>query len=609
MRHDEEARFAVVEQDELYDTAQRDVIACLLSSPDDVASAMEHLREDFFENPQLALIYAAIAAVARSGEKPTVIAVSHLLEQKGQLTRAGGVQELFDLHTSGADLLLEAPTPLYVQALSSYAVKAKLRADLQDLVPVLRPDSGVSSAEALARVRAVSDERQFDLAESSFVSTTEGVSESYRARIAEREKQAAMNAGQAGILGVPTSLETLNDITSGWLPGQFITVAARTGIGKSVLCVNQAVAAAQAGLSVLLFSLEMSQSELEDRIVSSLSGVPLKALKNGHLSDRQRDWMMEALAEMERMNITIDSSPYVTMDMIRARSIKEAQSEHGVDLVIVDYLQLIQVPSPSNSRERDVAGLSRELKILAKTLGVPVITAAQMNRPRDEEEAQRAPGIQDIRESNAIAQDSDIVIILHRVPSADSGTPRTQVIVGKHRNGASGDRIQCHSNLAYSLLREVDSDEIAAEQAAFDEEAGVSDDQSVPTPGVDDELLGVISGDRDEPEERRSVTEMMSGDAPPEESSDDLSAEPEDDYLLESDDEPSWPFSGHEEGDLASSPPDDMAELSAPVYSPPERNQIRGGSPPTPHLDEDDDGDPWRPVGFDTVPGDDESPF
>lgn len=232
-----------------------------------------------------------------------------------------------------------------------------------------------------------------------------------------------------------------------------ITIGARTGIGKSVFAVNCAVAAAQANATVMLFSLEMSQDQITDRIVSSTTGIPLSTLKTGELSAEQMNMLDND--EIARMRIIVDTEPKLTVDMIRARALKQAQSPQGLDFVVVDYLQLITPVGRFSSRQEAVADISRNMKLLAKQLGVPVMVLVQLNRNAGKDEENPLPELEHIRESGAIGQDSDVVLLLHRDKPLDSVVPHTLVIVAKNRDGEASRIIRCHSDLECSVFHEV----------------------------------------------------------------------------------------------------------------------------------------------------------
>lgn len=223
---------------------------------------------------------------------------------------------------------------------------------------------------------------------------------------------------------------------------------------NSVVAVNSAVAAARSNKSVMFFSLEMSSEEIQDRIYSSISSVPMKELKQGTLTEESEQWLRESIEEFRELKIVLDVDPELTVDNIRAKAIKQAQSDEGLDMIIVDYLQLITPLGQYNSRQEAVRDLSRGMKLLAKQLDVPVMVLAQVNKAKEDAEDD-TPRMDQIRESYSIAQDSDIVILLHRNTKATEPDPKTFFILEKNRNGESNKVITCRSDLACSKFEEI----------------------------------------------------------------------------------------------------------------------------------------------------------
>lgn len=265
---------------------------------------------------------------------------------------------------------------------------------------------------------------------------------------------------------------------------------------NSVFAVNCAVAAAQANKSVMFFSLEMEKDEIHDRIFASTTGIAMDNLKKGILTDEERRFLEAQMKEMKDIKLTLDVEPKQTVDTIRARALRQAQSPEGLDFIIVDYLQLIVPTGRFSNRQEQVADISRNMKLLAKQLKVPIMVLVQMKRKSGEEDENSLPKLDDIRESGAIAQDSDIVMLLHREIALDEATPNTLVILAKNRGGQANKTVRCHSNLPCSVFREIPRAK-DIENALDDEDFDLED-----TPGVesfdDTDLSGVdISGEPD----------------------------------------------------------------------------------------------------------------
>lgn len=462
----------------LYEPAQRRLVASLLADGTTANRVLELITDEDIEEPSLALVFSSIAELVRSQEPISHFTVAEALQKKGQLAAVGGPPALYNLAVEGEKAILQAPPVIYAQIVKESSAKTKIARLLAGAKDVFRDDSGVQAVDAVADLQGNLNESLLRLSDSSTVTKINEDFDAYLALLDERLKVSIENSESAeGLQGIPSLLPTLNGYTTGWLPGQLITVGARTSVGKSVFAVNCAVAGTMANKSVLFFSLEMGKEEIEDRILSSTTGVPLKSLQQGNLSNDERTVLAEKIAQMQEMKLTIDVEPKLTVDMIRARALRQAQSEEGLDFIIVDYLQLITPTGNFSSRQEAVADISRNMKLLAKQLQVPIMVIVQLNRKDSSKDNDGSlPSLNDIRESGAIGQDSDIVILLHRDAALDDTTPHTLVILDKNRNGEAQKTIRCHSNLECALFREVTRVKDVQDRLSDDEIEDLADD-------------------------------------------------------------------------------------------------------------------------------------
>lgn len=485
---------------ELYESAQHRLIASLLGRGADTAEAFKHIDSDDFENPTYELIYSALLSASKEQENPTVAHVAYELQKTGDLAKVGGVKSLYKLHHEGTRFLQDAPLSIYIRLVAEGSGRSKASRILKERVQLFDDASGISSRDALSELRSDIEDVLLRVSNDSETVTISDAVEDYYDVLAERQRTREENADlRESIQGIPSLLPTLNNLTTGWLPGQMITVGARTGVGKSVFAVNCAMAGYQSGKSVLFFSLEMEASEITDRIVACTSRIPLGKLKNGEeLADEDRVNLRDTIDGLKSAKLTIDAEPKQTVDTIRAKALQKAQSDEGLDFIIIDYLQLITPTGRFNSRQEAVADISRSLKLLAKQLKVPVMVLSQLNRKsgNQEGEEEEMPTVDNIRESGAIAQDSDIVILLHRQKSKDGDIPPTFVILAKQRNGASDRVIRCHSELKFSLFREMTShkepQEFEDDEPDYPDESFDAEDESF---GEDFDELDNIAGD------------------------------------------------------------------------------------------------------------------
>lgn len=242
--------------------------------------------------------------------------------------------------------------------------------------------------------------------------------------------------------GVTTGFQSLNEMTLGWQAGDLIVLAARPSIGKTSLVLNSAFAGAEAlrpdgsRRHVAIFSLEMRRSQLEYRIVASLTNIDLSRLLGGYVRDNEWPKITEALERMHAADLYIDDTASRTVSDIRG-TCRRLASEHRLDLVVIDYVQLMTGPRErkGTTRTEEIAHISRALKVLAGELAVPIILLSQLNRSAASRTDPR-PQLSDLRDSGALEQDADIVLFLHRKHHRESGT--TQAIIEKGRNIATG---------------------------------------------------------------------------------------------------------------------------------------------------------------------------
>ena len=236
---------------------------------------------------------------------------------------------------------------------------------------------------------------------------------------------------------MPTGFAELDELTNGLHAGQMIIIAARPAMGKSTLALDIARSAAiKNKLTTAFFSLEMSQMEIVMRLLSAEASVQLKRIRNGGMTNEDWDRLQRKLGAIEDAPLFIDDSPNLTMMEIRAKA-RRLKQRHDLKLVIIDYMQLMSSGRRVESRQLEVSEFSRQIKLLAKELEIPVIALSQLNRG-PEMRQDRKPMLSDLRESGSLEQDADIVLLLHREDAYDRDSPRVgeaDMIVAKNRNG------------------------------------------------------------------------------------------------------------------------------------------------------------------------------
>lgn len=475
-----------------YEIAQKGLVASLLYDDIDADRVLEIIDEDDFSVASYREIMASIARLIRSDKAVSVTTVGADLEQHGRLKNVGGLRELFSLRVKGEAARLEATPVTYAKIIREYSSKETIRQALKEAQKTLVGDSGVSASQSISEIQDTLNQELLKLSDDSKTVSVANFVEDYDLILDERKRLSEENKelGIEGLQGIPTLVPSLNKFTGGFMPGQFITVAARTGVGKSVFAVMQAIAAAEAGYSVMFFSLEMSHEEIVNRIVANMSGVPLNKLKSGLLSEEDRKKVFETTKRLRELKIHIDTDDKISIDTIRSKAQKQATSPDGLDMIIVDYLQLVSSPRRYTNRQEEVASISKDMKRMARALGIPVMSLAQLNRKQggDDDGEDVMPTLDNIRESHAIAQDSDVIILLHRDTKTDNTVGITKIILAKQRDGVSNKIINCHSNLANSMFREIKKEKDVSHSDFSDDDLESESDYVGGDDGFDDDL-------------------------------------------------------------------------------------------------------------------------
>lgn len=438
--------------------AQEGLVSSLLFMPDHISEVVGLVSPDDFTDGKLATIFSAMLALNDENKRIEMSSVLQWLTSNNLLNQiGGGSAELIRLFNEGAVYGSQTTIESYAGIVKENSSRRSLKATLEKSLKSLK--AGNKPKEILSETQnALNDELLKISNESSTVNIATDQDE-YMEHLRERMRKFKETNGNplAAAGGIPTGYKTIDDNVGGLMGGQLITIGGRTGIGKSFLAVAMAIAAAIAGKTVLFFSLEMQPEEVMNRFVSNIAEVKLGKLINGSLSKEDVDKVEEARKQLSKMKIIIDATPNIDADYIRGKAMKQAASPDGLGLVIVDYLQLM-TPRPSSrgdNRERQVADMSRNLKLLAMQMKIPVIDLVQLNREKKDDE-DPTPTINDIRESNSIAQDSSVIILIHRNIKADNGLGDALFIIGKNRNGRAGVRFRCHTMLSYAKFVEID---------------------------------------------------------------------------------------------------------------------------------------------------------
>lgn len=412
------------------DGAERCVLGSMMLSGAAANAVTDMLApEDFYSHAHATIFNVILGAVL--GRRPTdATAIATVLEELGELERVGGLPYL---HTLIASVPTAGSATWYARTIADRAALRRLIEAGTRIVQIgYELDRDPAEAAALAG-KFLSDATP-NRARNDLTPWSE---------IVGPATEAIEQAGQAGRTpGVPTGIAALDEMTGGLHPGQFVVIAGRPGMGKSVLGVEIARNLAMRHKQpAAVFSLEMSRQEVFNRIAAAETGTSLKRITNGTLSVDEWADINDAVARTERAPLLIDDSAPLGLAEIVAKA-RRAHARRKLRLIVVDYLQLVTTGRRRSdvNREQEVSEISRGLKLLAKELEVPVIAAAQLNR-NVEARSDKRPQLSDLRESGSVEQDSDIVIMLYREAyyNAKTGRPRElELIAAKNRHGPKG---------------------------------------------------------------------------------------------------------------------------------------------------------------------------
>lgn len=409
--------------------AEQSVLGGMLLSKDAVADVLERLRPGDFYRPAHQNVFDAILDLYSRGEPADAVTVAAELDRRGLLQRIGGAPYL---HTLIATVPTAANAGYYAGIV---AEKAVLRRLVEAGTRVVQ--YGYAGAEG-ADIAQVVDRAQaeiYDVTERSAASDCVALEELLGPTMEEIDAIAA-HGGLAK--GVPTGYHDLDEVTTGLHPGQLTLIAARPGVGKTVMaCDVLRACSIRHGLPSVMFSLEMSKSEIVMRLLAAEAKVRLADMRAGRMTDD--DWIRLAsrLSDLSSAPLYIDDSPNLTLTEIRSKA-RRLKQRNGLRLLVVDYLQLMSSGRRYESRQQEVSDLSRGLKLLAKELEIPIVALSQLNRG-PEQRLDKKPMLADLRDSGSLEQDADIVLLLHRPDGFNPDDPRAgevEVTIAKNRAGA-----------------------------------------------------------------------------------------------------------------------------------------------------------------------------
>ncbi|TDT50465.1 replicative DNA helicase [Fonticella tunisiensis] len=409
--------------------AEQSVIGAMLLDKNAIADATEILKGDEFYKQSHSILFNAIKEIYDKDEPVDMITLVELLRSRDQLDAVGGVSYISTLVTA---VPTTANVKYYAKIVEEKYTLRRLILSSNEII-----DKCYTDQEDVGEVISLAEKKIFEISQKRENRDFEHLS-SIISRSFEQFENLYKNKGQT--TGIPSGFIDLDAKTSGFQKGDMILIAARPSMGKTAFTLNIALhAALRAGKSVALFSLEMSKEQLVYRMICSEANVDMQKLRTGELDDE--DWirLARAAGPMSNSKIFIDDTPGISISEMRSKC-RRLKIERGLDLIMVDYLQLMTAGRNVESRQQEVSEISRSLKALAKEMEAPVIALSQLSRA-PEVRADHRPILSDLRESGSIEQDADLVMFLYRDEYYNKDTEKKnigEVIIAKQRNGPTG---------------------------------------------------------------------------------------------------------------------------------------------------------------------------
>ncbi len=411
------------------------ILGALMLERDALTNVIEILRPESFYKDANRVIFESIVQLFNNSEPVDIKTVVHQLRKNGQLELVGGAYYVSELTT-------KVNSAANIEYHARIVAEQSIKRELIRISSEIQHDAYEDTIDVF-KLLDRSEQSLFDISESHIRKNYDKMSSLLHQAIEEIEKK---KDRKDGLTGVPSGFTALDRVTSGWQPSDLVIIAARPGMGKTAFVVSaMRNASVEFNMPVGLFSLEMSSVQLVNRLISAEAELESEKIKRGDLADYEWEQLLHKTSKLSEAPIFIDDTPALSILELRAKS-RRLVAQHGVKLLIIDYLQLMTGDASKNAggnREQEIASISRALKGIAKELNVPVIALSQLSRAVETRGGDKRPQLSDLRESGSIEQDADMVMFLYRpeyygMTQDENGMPLNgigEVIIAKHRNG------------------------------------------------------------------------------------------------------------------------------------------------------------------------------
>ena len=410
--------------------AEQAVLGAMLMDAEAITTASEMITGDDFYNKKYGMLFDTIVELqGNTGGSVDLVVLQNKLKEKGAPPEVSSLDYVRDIMGM---VYTSAKVNDYAQIVQQKAVLRKLIRTTEQI-----SDTCYSGKDDVETILEETEKKIFEIVQKrntgDFVPIKQVVMNAL-----EMIEKAAKNKG--AITGVPTGFTDLDYSTAGFQPSDLILIAARPSMGKTAFALNIALhAALKCQKSVAVFSLEMSKEQLVNRLFAMESKVNSQNLRTGKMSDKEWAQLVEGALEVANAKLIIDDTGSISISELRSKC-RKFKLEHGLDMIMIDYLQLMTGSGKTDSRQQEVSDISRSLKALARELNVPVIALSQLSR-KVEERPDHRPMMSDLRESGAIEQDADVVMFIYRDDYYNKDTDKpnvAEIIIAKQRNGPIG---------------------------------------------------------------------------------------------------------------------------------------------------------------------------
>lgn len=409
--------------------AEQAVLGAMMLDPESGSSVFEMLQPEDFYRDNHRLIFSAIQDLFEKGDPVDLVSVAEILRQQGRLEQVGGIATISEIARS-------------VPSAANVDYYAKLVMEKALLRQLIRASNSILERgyEPGEEARSLLEEAEKLIMDLSRRRVKDGFSIIRDILLETFEKIEYLYANKGNLTGVPTFFTELDRMTSGWQPSDLVIIAARPSMGKTALVLNMAQnASVRAKVPVAIFSLEMSKEQLVQRMLCGEAMVDQQRVRTGDLLDADWPKLTRAVGPLSDAPIFIDDTVGISLAELRSKA-RRLKTEHNLGMIIIDYLQLLSVGKKTESRQQEVAQISRTLKGLARELKVPVIALSQLNRGVEQRQDKR-PIMSDLLESGAIEADADVISFIYRDEYYHSESEKkgiAELIIAKHRNGPVG---------------------------------------------------------------------------------------------------------------------------------------------------------------------------